>query len=268
MIVDTHCHLDQAQFDGDRHAVIERAQAAGVEIIVNPGIDLESSRQALALAAQYPGIYAAVGVHPNDCAGFDAAGLGVLRELAHQPKVVAIGEIGLDYHWKVVPHDQQRAALRAQLALAAELDLPIILHSRESNADLMWELEQWVSVVRTSPAGNDMLGVLHAFSGDLADAEKAYSLGFLLSLGGPVTFENARRLDALAPQLRRDRLILETDAPYLTPHPHRGKRNEPGYLPLIAQSLAKLMDTDVETLAAQTSETALRFFRITQQRDR
>jgi TatD DNase family protein len=264
MIVDTHCHLDQPQFAEDRPAVLERAQAAGVEIIVNPGTDLESSRQALALAAQYPGIYAAVGVHPNDCAGFDAAALGVLRELARQPNVVAIGEIGLDYHWKVVPPDQQRAALRAQLALAAELHLPVILHSRESIAGLMWELEQWISKVPTSPAGNAILGVLHAFSGDLADAEKAYSLGFLLSLGGPVTFDNARKLHALVPQLRRDRLMLETDAPYLTPHPYRGKRNEPGYLPLIAGSLAKLMEVDVETLAAQTSETALRFFRITQ----
>ena len=264
MFVDTHCHLDQPTFAEDRPAVIERAQAAGVEIIVNPGIDLESSRQALALAAQYSGIYAAVGVHPNDCAGFDAAGLSALRELARQPKVVAIGEIGLDYHWKVVPREQQKAALRAQLALAGELALPVILHSRESHADLMWELEQWVSTIRTPPARTVMLGVWHAFSGDRADAEKAYSIGFLLSLGGPVTFENAHMLQALVPQLRRDRLMLETDAPYLTPHPFRGKRNEPGHLPLIAQALARLMDTDVESLAAQTSETARRFFRITQ----
>ncbi len=268
MIVDTHCHLDQAQFEGERHAVIERARAAGVEIIVNPGVDLESSRQALALATQYPDIYAAVGVHPNDCAGFDAAALDALRELAHRPNVVAIGEIGLDYHWKVVPQHQQRAALRAQLALAAELNLPVILHSREASADLMWELEQWVSTVRTSAPGQGMLGVLHAFSGDLADAQKAYALGFLLSLGGPVTFENAHQLHGLVPRLRRDRLMLETDAPYLTPHPYRGKRNEPGYLPLIARALAKLMDIQVETLAAETSETALQFFSITQQRDR
>jgi len=263
MIVDSHCHLDQPQFKGDRRAVIERAQAAGVGIIINPGTDLESSRQAVALAAQYPGIYAAVGVHPNDCAGFDESTVDALRELARQPKVVAIGEIGLDYHWKVVPPEQQKTALRAQLALASELDLPVILHSRESNTDLMWELEQWVSRVRTSPGSRDMVGVLHAFSGSLAEAQQSYSLGFLLSLGGPVTFENARVLHALAPQLRPDRLMLETDAPYLTPHPYRGKRNEPGYLPLVAQALAKLMDIDVETLAAQTSETARQFFRIT-----
>jgi TatD DNase family protein len=264
MIIDSHCHLDQRQFQGDQEAVIQRALAAGVEVIVNPGTDLAASRAAVALAESHAQIYAAVGIHPNDCAGFDDAGLTALRELAGHPKVVAIGEIGLDYYWDAVPHDEQKQALRAQLALATELNLPVILHSREAMGDLMWELEQWVSSVPTPVRSGAMLGVLHAFSGDLDAAERAYALGFLLGLGGPVTFQNARTLHALVPQLRRDRLMLETDAPYLAPHPHRGKRNEPAFLPLIAQSLATLMGTTVEQLTAETSDTARRFFRITQ----
>ena len=260
--IDTHCHLDQPQFDADRDEVIARAAAARVRTIISPGINLDSCRQALALADRHEGIYAAVGVHPNDCAGFDAGALALLRQMATHRKVVAIGEIGLDYYWDSVPHDRQKDALRAQLGLAAELDLPVILHSRESNADLLWELAQWVSEIPEERRERGMLGVLHAFSGDLADAETAYRLGFLLSLGGPVTFRNARKLHALAPQLRGDSLMLETDAPYLAPHPYRGQRNEPAYLPLVAQSLAALMGTTQEIVAAQTAETARRCFRL------
>jgi TatD DNase family protein len=175
---------------------------------------------------------------------------------------VAIGEIGLDYYWEQVPHDQQKRALRAQLGLAAELGLPVILHSRDSNADLLWELAQWVLTIRKEGAEDASLGVLHAFSGDLADVNAAHKLGFLLSLGGPVTFTNARRLHALVPHLARNNLMLETDAPYLAPHPHRGKRNEPGFLPLIAQSMAALMGITPETLAAETTETARKCFKI------
>jgi TatD DNase family protein len=262
--VDTHCHLDQPQFDQDREQVIARAKRAGVRLIVNPAVDLKSCRNVLDLAERHAHVYAAVGIHPNDCAGFDEATLVSLREMARHPKVVAIGEIGLDYYWQSVPPEQQKVALRAQLRLAADLDRPVILHSREASADLLWELEQWGSTVRTQRSADGMLGVLHAFSGDLADAERAYGLGHFLSLGGPVTFQNARRLHALVPQLRRDRLMLETDAPYLAPHPYRGRRNEPGYLPLIAQSMAALMNATPDALAKQTTETARRLFGLTQ----
>jgi TatD DNase family protein len=223
---------------------------------------LGSCHRALELAERYPEVYVAIGVHPNDSAGFGPDTLEALRSLAQHPKVVAIGEIGLDYYWKQVPAEQQKRALRAQLELADEFGLPVILHSRDSNDDLLWELAQWVLTIRNSAARHDMLGVLHAFSGDRDVAASVYAMGFLISLGGPVTFRNARRLHALVPQLRPDRLMLETDAPYLAPHPRRGQRNEPGYLALIAWSLAALTGMSPEALAEQTSSTARRCFDI------
>lgn len=265
--VDTHCHLDLRQFDADRDAAVERAAAAGVTRIVNPAVDLDSCRRALALADRHPGVYAAVGVHPNDCGDFDDAALAALRELAGHPKVVAIGEIGLDYYWERVPHGQQRRALRAQLDLAAELGLPVILHAREAAqgpaacvADLLWEIERWGPAVRKQRGEDVILGVWHAFSGDACEAERAYGAGLVLGIGGPITFQNARKLHALAPDLRPERLLLETDAPYLAPHPYRGQRNEPAYIPLIAQGLAQRRGVPVAEIAASTTETADRCF--------
>lgn len=268
--VDTHCHLDLRQFDGDRHAVIERAAAAGVGRIINPAIDLDSCRRVLALAEQYPGVYAAVGVHPNDCANFDHDAEAQLRELVRRPKVVAIGEIGLDYYWAKVSPAQQVRALRAQLALAAEHGLPVILHSRNArgdetgrcNADLLREMERWVAAAPTLRAEDAIMGIWHAFSGDLVDAQAAYDLGLVIGLGGPVTFQNARGLHALVAQLRLERLVLETDAPYLAPHPHRGQRNEPAYVPLIAQKLAHLLGTTFGAVTDQATVTAERCFRL------
>ena len=270
MYCDTHCHLDLRQFDADRDDVIARATAAGVGIIVNPAIDLDSCRRVLALAERYPHIYAAVGVHPNDCADFDDDAVAQLRELAQHPKVVAIGEIGLDDYWEKVPLEQQRRALRAQLALALEFDLPVILHSRNArgdetgrcNADLLREIEQWGAAARTRRGEGAILGIWHAFSGGQAEAQAAYALGLVLGLGGPVTFQNARRLHGLVAQLRLDRLVLETDAPYLAPHPYRGQRNEPAYVPLLAQALANLAGTTPESVADQTTVTAERCFRL------
>ena len=259
-LVDTHCHLDLRQFDGDREDVIARAEASGIRIIINPGIDLDSSQRALALSERYRNIYAAVGVHPNECAGFDDGTLAALGRLASHPKVVAIGEIGLDYYWKRVAREQQKAALRAQLALAADHGLPVILHSRDSNADLLCELSQWGAAIRKTRGPAAMIGVWHAFSGGVAEAEAAYELGLAVGLGGPVTFQNARKLQALVPQLRPDRLLVETDAPYLAPHPHRGERNEPAYVWLVAQALAALYGITVEAVAEQTTDTALSCF--------
>lgn len=248
------------QFDRDREEVVARAEAAGVRIIVNPAIDLDSCERALALSERHPGLYAAVGVHPNDCAEFDEGTLATLHKMASHPKVVAIGEIGLDYHWNRVPQEHQKAALRAQLALAAELGLPVILHSRDSNPDLLCELSQWGAKIRKKRGAAAMMGVWHAFSGGVAEAEAAYELGLAVGLGGPVTFQNARKLQALVPQLRPDRLLVETDAPYLAPHPHRGQRNEPAYVGLVAQALAALYGITVEALAEQTTDTALSCF--------
>ncbi len=274
-MIDTHCHLDLKQFDADRDAVIERAAAVGVTRIINPAIDLDSCHRVLALADRYPGVFAAVGVHPNDCGDFDEETVIALRELAQHPKVVAIGEIGLDYYWERVPHDQQMRAFRAQLRLATELALPVILHARNPangattcTADLLCQVTQWWPEIRTHLGQDAMLasvestvaGVWHAFSGTLVDAEQACAAGLMLGLGGPVTFQNARRLHALVPQLRADRLLLETDAPYLAPHPHRGQRNEPAYVPLIADALAQLTGITAAAVAARTTAAAVQCF--------
>jgi TatD DNase family protein len=267
VIIDTHCHLDLRQFDADREAVIRRAAEAGVTRLINPAIDLDSCRRILALAEKHEGLYAAVGVHPNDCADFNAETVAALRDLAQHPKVVAIGEIGLDYYWEKVEHPQQIFALRSQLELAAERSLPVILHTRNSkdggtacSIDLMYHISQWVSAIRSSQASSGIIGVWHAFSGNLEDAARAQELGLVLGIGGPATFLNARRLRELIPQLQPDRLMLETDAPYLAPHPYRGQRNEPAYLPLVAESLGLLFGVTADEIAARTTATAERCF--------
>ena len=262
-LVDSHCHLDLEQFDADRAAVLERAQARGVSIIVNPGIDLLHCRQAIDLADRHPQVYAAVGIHPNCSADFSELTLNQLREMVDHPKVVAIGEIGLDYHWGTVSRQQQAQALRAQLELAAELGLPVVIHNREASTDLARILQEWAASAQTrnSPlAEKHFWGVLHAFSGDAELAHAAYNWNFALGLGGPVTFRNARALHQLVPHLDLDRLMLETDAPWLTPHPFRGKRNEPAYVALVAKKLAELLTVHVEEIAARTTAVALSIF--------
>lgn len=262
-LIDSHCHLDLEQFDADREQVLARACAAGVQIIVNPGIDLRHSRQAVALAEAYPQVYAAVGIHPNSSGDFRPAMLDELRSLAAHPKVVAIGEIGLDYYWKQVEPAVQATAFQAQLALAAELGLPVIIHNRDATEDVATILRAWAQspTTRRSPlASRRFWGVLHAFGGDLDLAAEAYGWNFVVSLGGPVTFANARRLHELAPQLRLDRLMLETDAPYLTPHPYRGQRNEPAYVALVCEQVARLTNRPAAEIAEATTHVAHRFF--------
>jgi TatD DNase family protein len=262
-LVDSHCHLDLPHFDEDRDAVIERARGAGVGLIIIPGIDVGQCRGALALAEGIPGLYVAVGVHPNSSDDFTPATVEELRSLAAHPKVVAIGEIGLDYYWDKVTREQQAAAFRAQLALAAELGLPVIIHNRDASDDVAAALDAWVqseTFRHSSLAARPYPGVLHAFGGDVALAERAYAWNFLLGIAGPVTFTNARQMHALVVQLRPDRLLVETDAPYLTPHPHRGKRNEPGYVALVAEKLAALTGVSVANVAQRTSRTAQAFF--------
>ncbi len=261
-LIDSHCHLDLPHFDEDRDEVIDRAREAGVVAMVTQGVDLPSSRRAIALAERYPEVYAAVGIHPNDCGDFQPSMLDELRSLAAHPKVVAIGEIGLDDYWKTVPMDQQIRVLRLQLDLAAELGLPVVLHDREAHEPIMAELRDWVTqrLPGTPLAQRPPYGVLHSFSGDLAMAREAYDLGFILGLAGPVTFKNARDLQALARQLDRHRLMIETDAPYLSPHPYRGKRNEPARVRLVAEKLAELWEMPFEQVASLTTATARAFF--------
>lgn len=254
-MIDSHCHLDFPHFDQDRDAVLARAVESGVIAIVNPGTDLESSRRAVELAERYEGVYAAVGVHPHDAFSLDRQTLAELRQLASHPQVVAIGEIGLDYYRDLSPRAQQRAAFDDQLALATELELPAIIHQRESAVDVMSALREW--------ATDDHLGcVLHAFSGDMEMAEEAVALGFFIGVGGPLTFKNARRLPEIVVELPLNRLLIETDAPYLTPHPYRGKRNEPAYVALVAERLAQLRGLPPDELSRQLTDNTRSLFRL------
>ena len=236
--------------------------AAGVGRLINPGIDLASSERAVQLAEEHPEVYAAVGVHPNDCGSFAESDIAALHRLAGRPKVVAIGEVGLDFYWKETSRQQQERALWAQLELTAELQLPVILHSRESHAELLGILRKWCNRSQDRGASGGILGVWHAFSGDFGQAEEACDLGLMLGLGGPLTYRNAGRLRELAPQLRRDRLVLETDSPYLAPMPFRGKRNEPANLPLIADALGALFGVESGEIVAASDEAIARCFDI------
>lgn len=253
-LVDTHCHLDFERFDEDRDAVVARARAAGVERIVVPALDLDNCTAVLNLTEQYDCVWAAVGVHPNSSAGWQDGWIDAIRDFAQHDKVVAIGEIGLDYYWDDAPYDVQHRALRLQLELAAELGLPVIIHNRESSADV-------VRLLRESPlAHTDRPGVLHSFSAPLAVATAVIDLGFYIGFTGPLTFKKADDLRAIAAQLPLDRILVETDAPFLAPQPRRGKRNEPAYVAYVAEKLAEVRGMDTAVVAARTSANATRLF--------
>lgn len=233
-----------------------------------PGLNLESSRAALGLAAQFSSVYAAVGVHPTESEAFDTSTLRLLRELARAPKVVAIGEIGLDYYWVADPAEQahQRDLLRAQLALAAELSKPVILHCRERDDasrgpcidDLLSVLREWRLASRAT--GAPLPGVLHSYSGSLDDAQQAIDLGFLIGVTGPVTYKNADNRRQVCGGLPLNSLLIETDAPYLAPQPHRGKRNEPAFVAHIADKIAEIHSQSAEEIAVVTGANANRLF--------
>jgi len=261
--VDTHCHLNFHQFDEDREEVVRRAHEAGVRVIVNPAIDLDTSQQALDMAHTFPGVFAQVGVHPNSAPEALGTGLETLHHLAQDDHVVAVGEIGLDYYWDEHPHDLQAHAFRAQLDMAATLGLPVVIHSRDAQEDTYRILAQWAREVENSHLPlNDrpFKGIWHSFQGDLDLAHRVFDLNMCLAFGGPVTFKNARDLHRLVSQLPLDRLVLETDAPFLSPHPYRGKRNEPARIPLIAQAIARLQRVPEEHVARVTTATAVALF--------
>jgi TatD DNase family protein len=254
MLVDTHCHLDFDRFEGDRDEVVARAAAAGVSRIVVPALDLDNAPAVLALAERYEAVYAAVGVHPNSAAGWRDAWVETLRDLAAHEKVVAIGEIGLDYYWDRTPHDTQHQAFARQLELAAELALPVIVHNREASEDVL-------RLLLASPlTGRGAPGVLHSFSAPPQIAAEALAAGYYLGFTGPLTFKKSEELRAIAATAPLDRLLVETDAPFLAPHPHRGQRNEPAYVALVAAQLAALHDREPAAMAAQTTTNASRLF--------
>jgi len=251
-LVDTHCHLDFHQFDEDREAVLARARANGVGRIVIPATDLETSRHAVALAETHADIFAAVGVHPTSTGGFGAQELAELRELARSAKVVAIGEIGIDLYWKTVPLAEQQTAFRAQLELAGELGKPVIVHDREAHAEVLTQLRE------TQPRPR---GVLHSFSGDRALAATAVEMGFYLGVDGPLTYKKNDALRAIFAEAPLDKILIETDAPYLTPQAHRGQRNEPAYVRYVAEKLAEVRGATLEEIAQATTANAARLFR-------
>jgi TatD DNase family protein len=254
VLIDTHTHIQVHQFDADRERVIADAFAAGVERLVVPGMDLESSRTAVALAAAHPGrIFAGVGTHPHDATTLIPEALAAQRALAHSADVVAIGEIGLDFYRDLSPRDVQREALVAQLALARELDLPVILHNRESHAEMVALLRAHASGVR---------GVFHCFIGDQRMAREALDLGFSLSFAGPVTFPKNTELAEVAAWAPLERILVETDSPYLAPPPYRGKRNQPAYVTLVARRIAELRGLTIEQLGDATTANAAALFHL------
>ncbi len=260
MLIDTHCHLNFERYNEDRPQVIQRAVDAGVTRMIVPAIDVSSSYEALQLATTYQGIFAAVGIHPNSSADFQAEILGPIEALAQEGEVVAIGEIGLDYYWDKSPKHKQRWALESQLELAAKLELPVIIHNREASEDVIDILEAWANTLPENLQGR--AGVLHSFSASMAIAQRALAAGFYLGFTGPITFKKADELREIASQIPLDRILVETDGPFLTPHPYRGKRNEPAYIPYIVEQLAQLHGVSPDEMGQITTRNAERLFKL------
>lgn len=256
-LIDTHCHLNLNQFEEDLEEVIQRALRAGIKIILIPGVDFASSQRAIEISEQYPCVYAAVGVHPNNANDWTPDLAHQIRELSKHPKVVAIGEIGLDYYRDFTLPEQQKKALLDQLSLAEEINKPVILHNRAATHDLWPILRSWQNhLSETSNNLSNHPGVFHSFEGDLETGMAIRENNFYLGVSGPVTFQNARDRQAVLQNLRLKNIILETDAPYLTPHPFRGKRNEPAYIQNIAAKLAELLNVPIDTIASETTRNA------------
>jgi len=253
-LVDSHAHLDFRDFDRDRDEVIERAEKIGLKLIINIGFDLESSQKSLNLAHKYPLIYAAVGIHPHDAAKAPADYLRRLEEMSQHPKVVAIGEMGLDFYRDRSPRNVQKDVFRQQLKLARKVNLPVVIHDRDAHGEVMAIIEK--------EGLPDSGGVMHCFSGDLALARKALKMGFYISIAGPVTYPKNNKLSQVAAAIPEDRLLIETDAPFLTPNPFRGKRNEPSYVAYTAEKVAALRGTTGEIIGSLCLENTKRLFSI------
>ncbi len=251
-LVDSHAHLDFNDFDADREEVLQRAENRGLKLIINIGCDLQSSRKSIQLAEKYPIIYTAVGIHPHEAAKVPADYLASLREICAHPKVVAIGEIGLDFFRNRSPRERQREVFCGQLQLARELNLPVVLHDRDAHEEMMSILE-----TEGLPAAG---GVMHCFSGDLPLAKQSMALGLYISIAGPVTYPKNRVLGQVAATVPDDRLLIETDAPFLPPTPMRGKRNEPGNVAFTAEKVASLRGTTGEKIGRICLENTRRLF--------
>ncbi|MCP3764491.1 TatD family hydrolase [Domibacillus sp. A3M-37] len=254
MLFDTHVHLNADQFKEDVEDVMKRAQEAGVKRMVVVGFDRLTITRAMELVEKYDWLYAAVGWHPVDAIDMTEEDLNWIEELANHPKVVAIGEMGLDYHWDKSPKDVQKDVFRRQIRLAKKVKLPIIIHNREATQDI-------VDILKEEGA-SDVGGVMHCFSGSAETALECVKLNFYISLGGPVTFKNAKKPKEVAEAVPLDKLLIETDCPYLAPHPYRGKRNEPAYVKLVAEEIAALKHLSYEEVAAATMKNANTLFQL------
>jgi len=251
-LIDTHAHLQMKDYNSDRSEVIARAVEAGVGYIINASFDLPSSRQAIKLAEEYENFYAAVGFHPHDSKFLDDKSLEALQELAKHPKVVAIGEIGLDYYRDLSPRSVQKSAFEMQLQMAREMSLPVIIHNRDAHDDTLNILKQHAGI----------RGVMHCFSGDQDFADKCLNMGFYISFAGPVTYPNSRVLQSIAADVPSDKFFIETDCPFLAPQFRRGKRNEPSYVKAIAKKISELRRTTLPEISRVTTINAKALFGI------
>jgi TatD DNase family protein len=254
MLFDTHAHLNAEEYKDDLDEVISRAQEAGVTNMVVVGFDRPTIERAIELVDRYDFLYASVGWHPVDAIDMTEEDLIWIEELASHPKVVALGEMGLDYHWDKSPKDVQKEVFRKQIRLAKRVKLPIIIHNREATADILEILKE--------ENAEEVGGIMHCFSGSPEVARECVNLNFYISLGGPVTFKNAKKPKDVAAEVPLDKLLIETDCPYLTPHPFRGKRNEPGYVKLVAEQIAEIKGLSYEEVAEATTKNAKKFFGI------
>lgn len=255
MLIDTHAHLDQEEFDADRAEVIERAIASGVEAMIAIGVTADSSQAVVKLAAQQPKIYAAVGIQPNYCAQAAAGDWERIVALADSPKVVAIGETGLDRYWDYTPFDVQQDYFDRHLRLSQARGLPFVVHTRQSDAEVL-------AMLREARARGPIAGVMHSFTGSAETAAECVALGLYISFAGMVTFKKSDDLRAVATTVPSDRILVETDSPYLSPHPLRGRRNEPAHVVHTARVVAAARGVDYDDFAAQTTSNARRLFAI------
>ena len=256
MLIDSHCHLHDAAFAGEVERVLERARQAGVERVITIGTDLAESKAAIALAEAHPNVYATVGVAPHDNSPFSVETVHTLRELAQHPKVVALGEFGLDYHYNTWPRETQRDVFTQQLTLAAELNMPVVIHNRDADEDMLAILADFAAR-QTSRVGR---GVMHCFSSTLVMAQQCAELGFMISIAGPLTYPKPRALPDIVRALPLDVLLVETDAPYLSPQGQRGKRNEPAFVRAVAEKAAEIRAESFEHVAQATTRNAERLF--------
>ncbi|KAF0823406.1 TatD family hydrolase [Cytobacillus firmus] len=254
MFFDTHAHLNAEQYNEDLQEVIDRALSEGISNIVVVGFDRPTIEKAMELTEKYDFIYASVGWHPVDAIDMTEEDLQWIEELSSHPKVVALGEMGLDYYWDKSPKDIQQEVFRKQIRLAKKVKLPIVIHNRDATADI-------VEILKEEGAG-EVGGIMHCFSGSPEIAQECVDMNFYISLGGPVTFKNAKKPKEVADVIPLEKLLIETDCPYLTPHPHRGKRNEPSYVKLVAEQIAEIKGLSTEEVAQATTENAKKLFGI------